>query len=162
MRLFVALNLPAAVRQAAWAAVEPLRAAAPSGVTWVREDALHVTLRFLDDRSPEFAADLASRLTGALTRAALPRVELATVGAFPDLRRPRVLWLGGPTNSALTELYHHVEHSCSALGVEAEPRPFRLHVTIGRVRQGAREADDLVALSGPVQRGAGGRDEDGD
>jgi 2'-5' RNA ligase len=147
VRLFVALNLPPDLRRAAWAAVEPLRAAAPSGVSWVREEALHVTLRFLGEQSPPLADDLSSRLGALLARATPPRVELETVGAFPDLRRPRVLWLGGPTNSALTELYHHVERGCAALGFEPEGRPFRLHVTFGRVRQDARVDAGAIARS---------------
>jgi RNA 2',3'-cyclic 3'-phosphodiesterase len=145
VRIFVALNLPAAVRRAAWEAAEPLRFAAPTGVTWVREEALHVTLRFLGEQPPALADDLAARLDGALRTAAPPRIELSSAGAFPDLRRPRVLWLGGPTNSALTELYHHVERSCSTLGFDPEDRAFRLHVTIGRVRQGARVDAGAVA-----------------
>jgi 2'-5' RNA ligase len=138
VRLFVAINLPPDVRSATWAAAEPLRAAVPGGISWVREEALHVTLRFLGEHPASVADDLAARLAPLLAGVSPPRIELATVGAFPDLRRPRVLWIGGPSNSALAELYQGVQRACSSIGFDPEPRPFRLHVTVGRVRQGAR------------------------
>lgn len=145
MRLFVALNLPRDVRASAWAATEPLRAAVPSGVAWVREESLHVTLRFLGERPDTLVDELAARLSRPLAGSSPPEIELATVGAFPSLRRPRVLWIGGPTNSALTELYQEVDRACSALGVPSEERAFRLHVTVGRVRHGGRL--DVEALA---------------
>lgn len=145
MRLFVALNLPPAIRATAWAAATPLRDAIPAGVTWTREEALHVTLRFLGERPPAVADALADALARSLGDAVPPRVELSAVGAFPSLQRPRVLWLGGPSNSALAGLYQGVERACAALGFDPEGRPFRLHVTLGRVRQGARIEQDAFA-----------------
>jgi RNA 2',3'-cyclic 3'-phosphodiesterase len=144
VRLFIAINLPADVRATAWGAAEPLRAAIPAGVAWVREEALHVTLRFLGEQPPEVVDRLARELEPALSSMEPPRIELTGVGVFPTVRRPRVLWLGGPANSTVTELYHVVERTCARLGVEPEGREFRAHVTIGRVRQGA--AVDVVAL----------------
>lgn len=145
MRLFVAVNLPSEVRAAAWSAVEPLRAAVPSGVSWTREEALHVTLRFLGEQPPALADDLAGRLAPALADAASPRLDFTSVGAFPTMRRPRVLWIGGPSNSALARLYQEVQRACASLGFDPEDRPFRLHVTVGRVRQGARIDPEALA-----------------
>lgn len=145
MRLFVAVNLPPPVRERVWAAAAPLRAAIPAGVSWVREEALHVTLHFLGEQPDSVADDLVMRLAPALAGRTRPHLELNAVGAFPNLRRPRVLWLGGPANSALAELYHDVQRVCASLGFVAEERPFRLHVTLGRVRQGARMDPELLA-----------------
>ena len=138
MRLFVALNIPPELRVAAWVAVEPLRTALPTGVAWVREDALHVTLRFLGEQPDTVPDALAAALAPELARAERPTVRLEKVDAFPSMRRPRVLWLGGPANSALARLYQEVQGACATLGFEPEPRPFELHVTLGRVRPGAR------------------------
>ena len=138
MRLFVALNLPRDLRAAAWAAAEPLRVALSAGVAWVREEALHVTLRFLGEQPDPVPDALAAALAPVLARAERPTVRLETVGAFPTRRRPRVLWIGGPANSALARLYQEVQNACATLGFEPEPRPFRLHLTLGRVRPGAR------------------------
>ena len=145
MRLFVALNLPPELRADAWAAAEPVRATLPAGVSWVREEALHVTLRFLGEQPDAVPDALTAALGPVLARVERPTVRLETVGAFPTMRRPRVLWLGGPTNSALARLYQEVQGACATLGFEPEPRPFRLHVTVGRVRQGARVDPEELA-----------------
>jgi RNA 2',3'-cyclic 3'-phosphodiesterase len=128
---------------------------APPGVAWVREEALHVTLRFLGEQPATVADDLAARLAASLATATPPHVELAAVGAFPDIRRPRVLWLGGPANTALAELYQEVQRACASLGAEPEARAFRLHVTVGRVRQGARiDPGALARAAAEVDVGA--------
>ena len=150
MRLFLALNLPPEQRAGAWAAAAPLREALPAGVSWVREESLHVTLRFLGEQPEELVARLDAELAPGLGRAEPPTVEITGVGAFPTMRRPRILWLGGPTNSALAELYHQVVQACARLGFEPEGRDFRPHVTIGRVRQGA--AIDPGALAGAAEQ----------
>jgi RNA 2',3'-cyclic 3'-phosphodiesterase len=152
VRLFVALNLPPAVRTLAWNATEPLRTALPTGIAWVREEALHVTLRFLGEQPPAVADELAARLGPLLAMRTPPGIALDAVGAFPNLRRPRVLWIGGPANSTVAELYHDVQRACSMLGFESEPRPFQLHVTIGRVRQGARVDAELLGRTAAAVR----------
>lgn len=151
-RLFVAVNLPAAVRAGIVTAVAPLVASVPRGVAWVREPNLHLTLRFLGDRPLALVEPLSSRL--AVVAAAEPTFDLALggLGAFPSLRKPRVLWIGVESNVALAALYQKVDEVCASLGVEREARPFHPHVTIGRVRPGGAMAtaglqQAVVALS---------------
>jgi 2'-5' RNA ligase len=67
-----------------------------------------------------------------------PRLAAAGAGAFPTLRRPRVLWIGLAPNPALDPLYESVERACDAAGLGRERRPWHPHVTLGRVRDGAR------------------------
>lgn len=80
-------------------------------------------------------------LEGALREAAARhlavRLRVREVGAFPALARPRVVWLGVEPTPRLELLHHEVESACAALGFEVEGRPFRPHVTLGRVRPGA-------------------------
>jgi 2'-5' RNA ligase len=136
-RLFVAVNLPSSVREAIRDAVAPLADAEPRAVAWTREPNLHLTMRFLGDRPETLVDALSSRL--ADVAATLPAFDLALhgLGAFPTLRRPRVLWIGVEANVALARLYQKVDAVCTSLGVDSEPRPFHPHVTIGRVRIGA-------------------------
>lgn len=145
MRTFVALNLSPETRAALYAAAEPLRAALDRGVSWTREPALHLTLKFLGERSEAFVSRLGAELR-ATTRGLSPcTLDIGGVGAFPSLGRPRVLWVGVASNSGLAELYQRVETACAALGAERETRAFHPHVTLGRVREGARV--DAVALA---------------
>jgi 2'-5' RNA ligase len=145
MRTFVALNLSPETRAALYAATEPLRTALDRGVSWTREPALHLTLKFLGERPEEFVSRLGSELRATTRGVPACALDIGGVGAFPSLRRPRVLWVGIATNSGLTELYQRVETACAALGAERETRAFHPHVTLGRAREGARV--DSVALA---------------
>jgi 2'-5' RNA ligase len=140
MRLFVALNLPDDLRQAVHAATAPLRDAAPREVGWVRADALHLTLKFLGDVEPARTGAIVDALREVAARHLATRVTLAGIGAFPALARPRVVWVGVEATPRLELLQHDVEATCAALGFEVEGRPFRPHVTLGRVRPGAAAA----------------------
>ena len=134
MRLFIALNLPADVREAIHEGAAPLRAAVSRGVGWVRPDALHLTLKFLGEVEEARAATVADALRTVAGRHAAMRVTVRGFGAFPSTSRPRVLWAGVEAMPRLELLHHDVEAACLALGFEVEGRAFRPHVTIGRVR----------------------------
>src|SRR5205814_1732929 len=96
---------------------------------------LHVTLKFLGETR---RADL-PRLAEALRELAAHRTsfeaEVGGVGAFPNVRRPDVVWLAVKTGQeALMELAAAVEEACAALGWPREAKPFRAHLTLGRSR----------------------------
>ena len=137
MRLFVAVNLPENERRAAFDAAAPLRHG-DLPVKWVQPAGLHVTMKFLGDVPEDRAAPIAAALDAAV-RAARPfEVMLGGIGAFPSSARPRVIWLGVEIHPALELLANDIEKALQPFGFEAELRPFRPHVTIGRAKQGAR------------------------
>ena len=147
MRLFVALNLPEAVREALWQAAARLRDL-DLPVRWVKPDGLHLTLKFLGEVGEEREPDLIA----ALGRAAVPppgsrpgsgvlNLRVHGFGAFPDPRRPRVLWAGVEAEPALELLQHAVEREFEPLGFPTEARPFRPHLTLGRAERDARSSD---------------------
>ncbi|OLC78745.1 MAG: 2'-5' RNA ligase [Gemmatimonadetes bacterium 13_1_40CM_4_69_8] len=140
MRLFVALNLPPAVREAVWAAAAPLREL-QLPVNWVRADGVHLTLKFLgevsDEQEPELLAALAQAAgSGEGASRGIP-LALGGFGVFPDLRRPRVVWVGVAPEPALELLQHRVEQAFAPLGFPTEGRPFRPHLTLGRAARDA-------------------------
>ena len=141
-RLFVAVNLPAALRAslhlAVWQAVSPLVAEAPRAMSWVPEANLHLTLRFLGERPAALVEPLAAALESAASAVHVHDLVIGGLGAFPSLRRPRVLWIGVEMNVALAALYQKVDDACWRLGIEREARAFHPHVTVGRARLGAR------------------------
>jgi RNA 2',3'-cyclic 3'-phosphodiesterase len=146
MRLFVAVNLPEDERRTAHQATAPLRDAGLP-VKWVAAAALHVTLKFLGDVADEREAALAAALDAAVASVRPFEVGLGGVGAFPSLARPRVLWLGVEPHPALELLANDVERALRPFGFEAELRPFQPHITLGRVRDGARPGA-FAALDG--------------
>jgi len=136
MRLFVALHLDPEIRsqlRVALAQLRPLDRAA--AVKWVEADAIHLTLRFLGEvPAPQVAALLAA-FGAAIRGLPAPAIALGGVGAFPDLRRPRVLWAGLVTpGTALADLQRAVEAVAVGAGWEPEGRAFQPHLTLGRVR----------------------------
>jgi 2'-5' RNA ligase len=151
VRLFIAVNLPAEERRAAFEAAAPLRAA-HLPVRWVRQDAIHVTVRFLGEVGRERVAPLEDALAGAVQEARPFGVSVGGVGAFPGLARPRVLWIGVERHPAQELLANDVERALMTLGFEPELRPFHPHLTLGRVERGARPAAfrDLEKLAAGI------------
>jgi 2'-5' RNA ligase len=133
VRLFVALDLPAAVRTAlaGWA-----DEAAPPAVRRVAPDNLHVTLAFLGSRDADEAA-AAGRLLGDHAR---PLAALHTAGAlWLPPRRPGVLSVALRADDGLSALQSELAAALErAIGFEPEARPFKPHVTVGRVTRGTR------------------------
>lgn len=140
MRVFLALNLPEATRQALWQATAPLRDAG-FPIRWVRPEGIHLTLKFLgevaEQRDPELAAALTRTVRGAR---ALP-LALGGFGAFPDFQRPRVVWVGVAPDPSLELLQNQVEEAFAPLGFPTEARPFRPHLTLGRAGRDGRSRD---------------------
>jgi RNA 2',3'-cyclic 3'-phosphodiesterase len=134
MRIFLAINPPADVRRRVWEAIAPLRDLSPD-VSWVPEIKIHLTLKFIGEMAEDRIASLSSAMTELARTHAAPVVHLATVGAFPNFRRPRVIWMGIEQEPRLELLHHDVEIACDRLGHELEGRPYRPHLTLGRVRR---------------------------
>lgn len=149
MRVFVALNLPAAERKRIHRAAAPLRER-ELPVRWADLDSFHVTLKFLGDVRSE-ALDRINQVLGAAAGENAPfEMDLGGFGAFPTIRRPRVFWLGADASPALRCLKQDVEWGLAELGFDRETRAFHPHVTLGRVNQeeGAgvfRGVDELTA-----------------
>ena len=133
MRLFIAINFPDEVRAALYAATEPLRAAAPD-VRWIDAPRIHLTMKFLGEHPDSAVAPLLDALDRIGARYDPILLDLGGLNAFPNLRQPRVVWLGVTADPKLELLHHDVESACAELGHPVEGRTYRPHVTLGRVR----------------------------
>jgi 2'-5' RNA ligase len=150
MRLFVAVNLPEAVRIAAWNSAAPLRDAG-FPVKWVGPDALHLTLKFLGEVGSERQAEIQDAVSAATSGARRFVLPLSGFGVFPNPRRAHVIWLGCESVGELELLQHRVEQQMAEIGFPLEGRPFHPHLTLGRVRRDARPAS-LSGLDDLLQR----------
>jgi RNA 2',3'-cyclic 3'-phosphodiesterase len=133
MRLFIAINLPAAIRDGVHTDVAPLRDAA-NAVRWVASSALHVTVKFLGEQDERLVGDLRAALESVGQRHAPVSVETTAIGAFPNFRRPRVVWVGMTGESSLRSLARDIDQALAPLGIPPEARPFQAHLTLGRVK----------------------------
>jgi 2'-5' RNA ligase len=137
MRLFTAIELPRDVRNHLKDVKAQLISHAigiDAAVSWVQDENLHVTLKFVG----EIADADVPRLTDALSHVDVPTMRLAVCGMllFPQRGPARVIGaaLSGDVN-ALGDLFQHVEDACASAGVPREGRAYTPHVTFGRARR---------------------------
>ena len=136
-RIFIAIELPASVRQKIKVHIDRLRASVPEATAaWSREENLHLTLKFLGDTPVsqiETLAQAAKRSTGKTHSFEL---IVKGSGAFPQRGQPRVLWVGiEDISGQLGKLQHALEQECAQAGFAPEQRPFHPHLTIARLRK---------------------------
>jgi 2'-5' RNA ligase len=136
VRTFIAINLDGSLHKTLGEVMDKF-ASSKASVKWVTPQNVHVTLKFLGNveeaRLPEVFA--------ACERAAVGfkpiELEVRAVGCFPNMNRPRVVWLGMEKgDDAVKELQHKVESELELIGFPREEREFRTHLTIGRVKGG--------------------------
>lgn len=138
-RTFVAVPLSAPLKAALQAVqVSLMRQCPPESVKWVQPEGMHMTLFFLGEvetrRLPEIKAALAE-----VARNAHPcTCRVGGLGAFPNLRRPRVVWVGlEEAEGHLRALLQAVNAALEGLGFTPEEREFKPHLTLGRVAKQA-------------------------
>ncbi|MFZ5817840.1 MAG: RNA 2',3'-cyclic phosphodiesterase [Bacillota bacterium] len=140
-RCFAAVEVAApAVRRALEAAQFTLkRAFGPRDpVRWVASHQFHFTLKFFGEIEQEAVERAAAALGRAAGQSAPFLLEVAGLGAFPSPARPSVLWCGvGQGRTDLIALAERVEAEMALAGFPREARPFKPHLTLGRLREGA-------------------------
>lgn len=148
MRLFIALNIPEDEKQRIHDAVAPLRQT-NLPVRWVDPERFHVTLKFLGDVQSEKAKEITAALNEIAAKTDPFSVDVGGFGAFPTIRRPRVIWMGVEATPALRCLKQDVEWALTDVGFDRETRAFHPHLTLGRAQeQGAgvfRGLDEMAS-----------------
>ena len=137
LRAFIAIALSEAVRGRIAEAQRLLRRETSLDVRWVDSQSAHLTLKFLGAVNDSKVAAIGEAMA-QVARQAMP-FDLSTgeIGAFPSLRRPRVLWLGLDGNlEPLLALQRSLGALVAPLGFPTEARAFSPHLTLGRVREG--------------------------
>lgn len=152
-RMFIAVDPPAEVTAGAARVIDRMRQAGVDAA-WATPAQLHLTLHFLGDEVDD--SDL-HRLCVAMDEAAAAvpgfRVAFAGVGVFPDVQRPRVVWLGVREGAVdLARLHDALAERLEPIGFPPEARGFRPHLTLGRFRDrgqagGAALADALASAA---------------
>ncbi len=157
MRLFVALDIPHAIRETIAETCERLKPAAPDA-RWVRPESQHLTLKFIGEQPEE-------KLTGI--QAALGKVKIlpphspaiklrvATIYFFPYRRFPTVLAASvfddGPSEIGLLPVVNQIERHLETAGIKREKRGFRAHLTVARLDPRG-DHDALEKALEPVMR----------
>ena len=135
MRLFVALEIPADVRDNLAAVIRELNKlssqAASKPPRWVRPENLHVTLKFIGETAPGMLDAIRDALAGIRVNKPID-INCKGLGFFPDDRRPQVLWAGLDASGNLPRLAEDVDRALETVGVAHEKRAFTPHLTLAR------------------------------
>jgi RNA 2',3'-cyclic 3'-phosphodiesterase len=151
VRLFVAVDIDDDTRAQLGRAREAFQsvlssARVPPRVTWVNEESAHVTLRFIGETREETADAIRERL-GQHFPARPFEVAWDRVGTFPSGSKPRVVWIGGAADDGLSSLAGMVNARLEPLLGPGESRPFKAHITLGRIKEPGKGADWPRALA---------------
>ncbi|MDR3628882.1 MAG: RNA 2',3'-cyclic phosphodiesterase [Desulfocapsaceae bacterium] len=139
IRLFVALDIPAPLRQRLHAMGKDIPGARPAP-----RDQIHLTLRFIGEVDDGMALDIEASL--AAVRSPPFSLSVRGVGCFPHRGTPRVLWAGLSESRELDILHTHIENRLIACGLPPEPGKFSPHITLARLRDcPRRQADAFLA-----------------
>jgi 2'-5' RNA ligase len=143
VRSFVAIELNEPARQALAVLQRDLQSAVPvRTVRWTDPRSIHLTLQFLGDVPLDQIPAITSALRIVSQRVRPFAFDLAGLGAFPDRRRPRIVWVGvREASGVLAALQRRVGEALTPLGFPPEARAFSPHVTIGRAARDASPRD---------------------
>jgi RNA 2',3'-cyclic 3'-phosphodiesterase len=150
VRAFVALPVGEDVRSRL-AEVQAKLRQSHAHVGWVAPENIHVSLAFMGDILQSQVAEVAGALNEAAARAPAFSFEVENIGVFGSPRSPRVIWAGIRECPEMMALQKDIAERITALGIELETRPFRPHLTLGRVRSG-RGREDLVRMMEPLSQ----------
>ena len=143
IRTFIALPLPSGT-QHELAAVQSQLIETEAAVKWDSSDKFHITLKFLGDVDSSQPQHIADELRNSIGGLAAFDLSFVSLGAFPNVSRPRVVWIGTQENEHVQRIQERVERVCISFGFAKEDRPFHSHITLGRVK-GIRNLDRLTA-----------------
>jgi 2'-5' RNA ligase len=154
MRIFLAVFPPPAAQQLAFDVIESLRKPG-DGVSWVKKENLHYTLRFLGEIGEDGARRAGEAAREAASGVHAFDVTLGECGAFPHGSGARVLWIGLARGAEpFVELEDQLEAALANRGWTRDPRGFTPHLTLGRVREPGRDWTDALAKVGSLEHRA--------
>ena len=138
IRSFIAVDLPEETRKLLEDIQRELKQCG-AAVRWVKPSSIHLTLKFLGNIQPAQVEDIALAVAQEIRDQPPITLRPAGLGAFPNLRKPRIVWIGMEGEvQRLNGVQARVENALEPLGFVREKRGFRPHLTIGRVKDRRR------------------------
>ncbi len=133
IRAFIAVDISPELRAELERTISSLRSDL-GGVKWLKPENIHLTLKFLGETDREKIEAIGELLEETARRHSPFTIEVGDLGAFPEMKRPRVIWLGVERRRELIALAGDIEERLEGFGFEKEKRAFRPHLTLGRVK----------------------------
>ncbi|MBI4429591.1 MAG: RNA 2',3'-cyclic phosphodiesterase [Ignavibacteriales bacterium] len=133
LRCFISLPTSEEVKQR-FSEIQSKLKEAQADVKWDSPEKFHITLKFLGNSEQSAIDSLSAKLEMLPQNVSYIRALYHSVGAFPNIQRPRVIWVGIEHNEELQKLQGDIESLCAEFGYEREEREFHPHITLGRVK----------------------------
>ena len=134
MRLFIALEIDQAIRERLARFTEGVRNFAPDA-RWVKDESLHVTLKFIGEQPDEKVEAIKTALT--TVRGRTSEIQFCGYGFFPTAKSARVFWVGMECGPQLGALAAAIDGKMSSLDIPREDRKFSPHLTLARAAGGS-------------------------
>src|SRR4030066_1478927 len=135
IRAFLAIEPPGDILQAVSGLQEKLKHEITGKISWTRPQGNHITLKFFGNIDKDDIKNICAVVEKQVASVPPLSLTIEKMGVFPDARRPRILWLGATGDvEELTALQIRMESDFEGIGFERENRPFRAHLTLGRIK----------------------------
>ena len=143
IRSFLAIELPKPILRKIEEVQGDLRST-HADVRWVNPEKIHLTLKFFGNIEESRIDPIFTSIEGPIQNTPSFSLKVRGVGAFPHLKNPRVIWMGlMDGNEVLISFQKQIEIRLEKIGFQPEDRPFRPHLTLGRMRS-SRGREELV------------------
>lgn len=148
IRSFLAIELPPAITKGLERVQNDLKQS-HADVKWVEPSRIHLTLKFLGNVDEGACDEIMNAVAKAASEVESFALAVRGLGAFPNTRNPRVIWLGVEDGSgALRPLQGAIDERLGEIGYPREEREFRAHLTLGRARSARGRAELLCRIEG--------------
>ncbi len=147
LRAFIAISLSEPVYQSLEQVISGLHGQIPThAIRWTHIQNIHLTLKFLGNISAANVDQVKNLLEAEASRHAPFEISVGGLGAFPNNRRPRVVWVGIQAPETLYSLQKEIENGLERLGYPPEEKRFSPHLTLGRTSRNAA-SDEIMKIS---------------
>jgi 2'-5' RNA ligase len=151
IRAFIAIKVPEEIQEKLKGIQEKLKQS-ETQVSWVKPGNIHLTLKFLGDITETQIPDIITSLKESVKAVSPFQLQVGYAGAFPNVRFPRVVWIGvtDDEDKSLKTFHDDLETRLVQLGFKKEGGRFQPHLTLGRVRSQKNRSNLLRAIESMV------------
>ena len=147
IRLFVALLFPEQIKARLGELIDDLKPRS-RGIKWVEPKDIHLTLKFIGEVPQKKVGPITEILETVLAGRRQFEGRLVGAGGFPNLRNPRVLWVGLEGAAPAVEIARELDQRLVPAGIKAEKRALSPHLTLGRVKKPGDFSDLAAHIQG--------------
>jgi len=137
VRCFIAIDIPPSVKRKIYELITVINERGyinKKDIKWVKPENLHITLAFLGNLPVEEISLLCDIITNVSKTNSPFEINLEGLGFFPNIRQPKVFWIGINRSASLFDLKRQIDVKLQQAGINYDKKPFSPHITIARFK----------------------------